>query len=202
MARYILTISCCFLLLTLLSACTFPTAHIGVVEGNYRFNKGDFVGATVAYVRAGEILRTRSFNAYQRILYDLGNTYRALGEVVPAMETLEAVRGGEDAVLAFRREFNLGCMEYDRGMYQEAATHFIAALRINAASREAKMNLELAVRKAEAAAAGVGEGPSQTKKQQRSPAQADRILRYIHSKEEEVWESLRPRRASSGVQDW
>ena len=183
----------------LLCSCGPPGAYLHVVEGNHRYKKGDFVGATIAYSRALAAAPDRRADpAMQRVVYNLGNTYSALGEVGPALETLDGALAGEDRDLAFRIRFNLGYMEYQRGRYENAAHHFVGALKVRPGDRDAKMNLELAVGKLQGGVSPSGESVERAG----AGDQAIRILEYIYTKEEGVWESLEPDTPSVTAENW
>jgi tetratricopeptide (TPR) repeat protein len=166
-----------------------PATYVHVVGGNHRYNSGDFVGATISYSRAvSAAAGRRSEPPLQRVAYNLGNAYYSVGEPGPALETLAATVAGLDAELAFRSYFNLGYMEYQRGRYEAAADHFVAALSVRPGDHDAKINLEITMLKLQGGVPAGGEPTGATE----AADQAIRILEYIHTKEEGVWESLEP----------
>lgn len=203
MARRVLVaaarVAACAAACAALCCCAPPVTYIRVLEGNHRYNKGDFVGATISYARAiAAATGRRSEPPMQRVVYNLGNSYYAVGESDPALQTLSAMAAGADAELAFRTRYNLGYMEYQRGRYEAAADHFVAALQYRPSDRDAKINLEITMQKLRGGASATGEptGPTDAEDQ------ALRILEYIHTKEEGVWESLEPDRAPLTADTW
>ena len=139
----------CFLGLTaILYSCSWPGAPLGapysVLNGNYRFNRGEEVLATYHYLQADD----EAANPW--VLYNLGNVYLSLGELDPGVHTLEQARRGQiDGTrrqvgdLLFRIAFNLGVAHYDKLEYAEAAAAFVEALKMKSGSWDAKINLEL-----------------------------------------------------------
>ena len=125
-----------------------------VLEGNWAFGRGDFVAATIGYLRADA-----NPVAPGRIRYDLGNVYLALGEREAARDTLDealefaspltgSTDAGDTAVL-HRAAFNLGNLAYRRGDYRQAVELYIVSLRARPDASAAKINLELALARAE-----------------------------------------------------
>lgn len=155
--------------------------HARVLAGNLRFARGETTRAIVAYKRVGD-----RFAAYATL--NLAVTYAALGEEDAAERLLaELARGGHtDAELLFRVSFDRADLAFARGDYRAAVLGYRAALAVRAGDRDAKRNLELALRRmasarAPAAApveepAGIGDGAAQ-------------LLRFAMQQEDTVWSS-------------
>jgi tetratricopeptide (TPR) repeat protein len=133
----------------LLSSCGQP--DLLVLSGNLRHGNGDYGKATVAYLNA---LERAGDDAAPYVMYDLANVYAALGEPAAARDTIGRALDGEGKELLFRARFNLGTLEYEQGRFEEAARSFAEALRSKPADVDAKVNLELALRKVQAASPG------------------------------------------------
>ncbi len=131
----------------MLVSCARP--DLLVLHGNLRHGNGDYGKATVVYLAA---LEKAARDAAPYVEYDLGNVYAALGEPAAARDTIGRALDGKGNELLFRARFNLGTLEYEQGRFEEAARSFAEALRHKPADVDAKVNLELALRKVQAAA--------------------------------------------------
>ena len=132
--------------------------------------RGDYVRATINYLGAGGAAQQ------PHLAYNLGNTYLALGEIDAGVERLLSVVDSRDRELLWRVAFNLGHARYQAGRYLQAAHHFRAALLLAPESRDAKVNLELALRKVRAAQPRLEQDPGAAAG---AAAQAARILDFI-----------------------
>ena len=166
-----------------LTSCSKLGPYLHVAEGARAYAGGDYQQANIAYIEAG---RSEGFEEW--IAYDLGTVYYALGEVDAAESEWRIASGTLDEELSYRVLFNYGVLLYGRGSYAEAYEKFRNALEINPSGVEAKINLELTIKKMEvsdgksAPAAG-----SQTAGE--SNGEIDRIMNYLKKMEGEVWES-------------
>ena len=145
MARYLLsTAPAVALLLLLLALGGGRQPLLATLAGNYAHLRGDYVHATANYLHAG------GDREQPHPAYNLGNTYLALGEIEAGVERLLSVAHEDDRELLWRTAFNLGHARYQAGHYLQAAHHFRDALLLAPDSVDAKVNLELALRKARA----------------------------------------------------
>ena len=141
MARYVLsTASALLVALLALLVGGRGEPRLAIVEGNYDFARGDLVRATQHYRRAAA-----SESRY--LAYNMGNAYLDLGEIDAGVERLLYASRSADPELRWRAAFNLGHAHYQAGRYAEAALHFRDALLIAPKSSDAKVNLELALRR-------------------------------------------------------
>ncbi len=175
--------------------------EIEVVQGNYRYRQGQYAEATIHYLRALEHGRYPGF-----LFYNLGNVYYSLGETEPALDTLvRASVAEEDHELLFRSNFNLGNIYYELGEYEKAVNHYIQALKADAGEIDAKINLELALKKADSSS---GERDVQERAEISRPPQNElreshqRILGLIERKENENWRMRREQTAEERELDW
>ena len=91
--------------------------------GLFYFKTGHFEAAVEAFTRVAE-LRPDSAQAFQR----LGTAYLALGDKARAQETLErAIAITPDAA----SYSNIGTIHYSEGRFEEAATNYREAIRLN-----------------------------------------------------------------------
>ena len=148
MARYLLSTApaVALLLLLILALGGGQQPRLATLAGNYAHVRGDYVRATINYLHAG------GDREQPHLAYNLGNTYLALGEIDAGVERLLSVAREDDRELAWRTAFNLGHARYQSGHYLQAAHHFRDALLLAPESLDAKVNLELALSKARAAA--------------------------------------------------
>ncbi len=193
-------------------------ATFWVLAGNRQARNGDSLGATWRYHRALEALEEggrepgapRGGSAVDRgrVAYDLAGVYSALGELEAALRMTEralehrASQGG-DAELLFRASFNLGLLEYALGRYSQAAAACIRALQVKPGSWPAKVNLELCLKRMQAAAStprsSPGQPPASAPRAELAPG--DRaVLDALRRKEKTVWQTGES--PSGPQQDW
>ena len=188
-------------ILTVMTIVSCGRPELEVVQGNYRYRQGEYAEATIHYLRA---LESRRHHGY--LFYNLGNVYYSLGETEPALETLvRATVAEDDKELLLRSNFNLGNIYFELGEYEKAVTHYIQALQADATEIDAKINLELALKKAESA---TGERDVQKRVESAAPTRSDhkeshqRILGLIERKENENWRMSREQTAEERELDW
>jgi tetratricopeptide (TPR) repeat protein len=191
--------------LLLLASCASP--RLNVLTGNYRYSRGEYPQAVIRYFEAVEKERYLAFLAY-----NLGNAYYALGESLAAVETLEGVlaeasteafaseynRGNTNNLL-FRTHFNLGVVYFEQGLYEEAVSQFIEALRIRPGDLGTKIDLEVALKKLDSRGRGPeteGDGPSSLSDD------LEEALRFVQEKEKRIWRSLSPSEQQEWEDDW
>jgi len=80
--------------------------------------------------------------------YNTGNVYEKLGEPDYAWSSFQALFRPRPE-LRFAAHFNLGNIYFERGEFDSAFAEYKDALRIKPASRDAKRNLEITVKKIE-----------------------------------------------------
>ena len=188
------------LLLTalLLGACRGENSSLLVLQGNTLFNRGEDVLATYSYLRAEREIENPGRRS--TLAYDLGGVFLSLGESEAAAEELERslTLPGADARLRFRAAFNLGVAYYDLEDYRMSAQMFARALTVDAASWDAKINLELALKSLRTERATVPR--EQAVPQREAREELDDVLQNLHAKEVPVWEKGLP--GAAGVPDW
>ncbi len=110
--------------------------------GNRLFEQGKYQEAEKAYIDAQGDAPGKS-----ELLYNLGNTLLKQKKYDQALQALRQAIGKGDKGLQAKAWFNSGDALFDKADYQDAAQAFIQALRINPGDRDAKQNLELALKK-------------------------------------------------------
>ncbi len=196
MARYILALGV-LLISLLLSSCGESEVYIRVLEGNYAFSRGDYMLANFDYIRASR------FGVFlPRIRYNTGNVYHALGESEAALRLWLEAEDPEDEELLYRIYFNRGVLHYEQGEYEEAYTSFRRALKFRPADREAKINLEYALRK-QALEEGGGE-PSVSDSKEEGSVDDDgrRILEYVQRSAPVHTDFASEKMEEGEVKDW
>jgi tetratricopeptide (TPR) repeat protein len=180
-----------------LAGCGRIADYALVVEANRLHERGDYQGAIVSYLRAGN----EAFPA--TVDYDLANVYARLGEYGAAAELYAAARREGDRAIAADARFNEGIAFYERGGYEEAWKAFRAALAGadpgGRFARDARRNLELAWRAWKKSSLASPQGISATA---RGPAGGDESeLRLLQRLETGRW---RPGNAEapSGASDY
>lgn len=163
-------------------------SRLRVAYGNYKYIQGEYGQATISYIRALKSAEASPARARDRsvLYYNLGNVYHALGETISATNTLSrAVSAGDWDELESRANFNLGNIYYELGHYDRAAEHYIASLVADPNDIDAKINLELALKRMS------GEAESEIEVQAAKPLSEryQKMLRLIQRREEKTWRS-------------
>lgn len=141
MARYVLSTAPALLLaLLLLLVAGGRQPHVAVLEGNYDWARGDAARAIRHYRGAGR-------GGSHVVAYNLANARLALGDTDAALDMLQRIPADVHPELRRRVAFNLGHAHYRAGRYREAALHFRDALSYGPESADARINLELALRR-------------------------------------------------------
>ncbi|MCL1818154.1 MAG: tetratricopeptide repeat protein [Spirochaetaceae bacterium] len=168
---------CIPLLALLFAGC--GSVYVEVTQGNYHYGRGSYQKAIVSYLRA---LETEKYTEW--VEYNLGNAYNSLGETQAALAVWEKAGLTQDPDLQFHIAYNKGCLYYELGKYREACGEFRHALRLEPSAVDAKINLELSLRKM----ASGGEPASQMKAEgQGAGDEGGRILDYVKRKEGTKW---------------
>jgi Ca-activated chloride channel family protein len=196
MERYLLIILAAATLV-LSASCSRLPAYFDVLEGNYAFSRGEYQTANYEY-----ILARRKGEDYDRILYNIGNVYHALGEGQAALEKWENARDEEDRALVYRIAFNRGVLFYELGRYSEAYTMFRKALKLHPEDVEAKTNLEYCLRKLNTDNEGEPQRSSGTDAQSRLSDDGKRILEYIERSAPTLLQPDRAEPDSPQGKDW
>lgn len=183
-----------FLLVILLASCGGKNPYIEVVKGNYYYGRGMYQASVVAYLKA---LEEGAHTAWIR--YNLGNVYHSLGEAEAAMGMWKEAESAQEHELLFNTSFNRGTLLFELGKYREAYDEFRHALEIDPSRVEAKINLELALRK-------IGGGSQQSQSHGDQPPKKredpDRILDYVKKKEANRWKASDRLDLSNGKDDY
>ncbi len=172
------------------------SADLLVLRGNLSARNGEYGRATVAYLAAFE---KASRAAAPYVEYDLGNVYASLGEPAAARDTITRALEGQGRELLFRAQFNLGALEYEQGRFEDAANSYVEALRQKPGDVDAKVNLELALRKMHA---GAAQREISTASAQRIDRRTSEILDIARQKETHAWQSAPRQPAPEKGNDW
>ena len=163
----------------LLAGCGMNNVYVDVIQGNYHYGRGHYQQAIVSYLRA---LETEKHTEW--VEYNLGNAYHSLGETEAALAVWETAGLTQAPALQFHIAYNKGCLYYELGKYREAYGEFRHALRLRPSAVDAKINLELSLRKM----ASGGDPASQTKIGSIGAGdESGRILDYVRRKEGTKW---------------
>ncbi|HUV07639.1 MAG TPA: tetratricopeptide repeat protein [Spirochaetia bacterium] len=179
-----------------LSGCGRPMFE--VIHGNYRFTQGEFAQATISYMKA-----LGDTDQKQVLYYNLGNVYHALGEIEPAISSLDrAHSGAEDQELRSRAHFNLGNIFYELGEYDRAVSHYIDALSARPNDVETKVNLELALKKMSSDRVEKQESTAGVQRRKPLDKEYQSILSLVKEKEEKLWQSQHTGETERFPNDW
>ena len=198
MARYFLIIISIILFFSFCS-CGFREPIIEVLDGNYRYLRGDFTGATISYIKA---LENGTMETW--IHYNLGNVFNALGETEAAVEELNIASHAKNRELLFRSQFNLGNISFRLGKYKDAVEYYKKAVKAKSNNLDAKINLELAVKKMEKEEAlnQISNSEKPEKKQIVNTEKTENLLNYVKQKEAAVWRSINHASSKEQEEDW
>ena len=130
------------LVLTGLPAAYADSAASKNKQGNRLFQEGKYEDAQKAYVEAHAQAPDKP-----EILYNVGNSLIKQKKYDQALQSLRQAVAKADRGLQASGWYNSGNALYEAGNYQDAAQAYIQALRSNPSDRDAKHNLELALRK-------------------------------------------------------
>lgn len=111
-------------------------------EGNRLFAQGKYQDAEKAYLEAQASMPGRP-----ELSYNLGNSLIKQQKFDQALQALHQAVSKGDKSLQVKGWYNVGNALFDMGNFQNSAQAYIQALRLNPADRDAKHNLELALRK-------------------------------------------------------
>lgn len=205
-------------LVAVLTSCGGSGAIIQVLRGNLAYDRGEYQSALVHYMTA---LGDEASGAW--VQFNIGNVYYALGEHEAALrvwqEARDTVSGetgapGRSALdLIHATSYNRGVLLYQQGRYAPAYEEFRYALSVNNRSTAAKANLEIALRKLQAAeaasagepasgAGGLSETPPPGGEEEGPGDQTLRILEYVRRKEARQWFANRDAEQQAQSQDW
>jgi tetratricopeptide (TPR) repeat protein len=176
----------------LFSSCSAARVYVGVARARNDYARGEYQAAN------RRLIAVSGFQAFAPwISYDLGTVYYALGEPAAAAETWIETDPSVSVELAFRREFNLGVLDYESGAFSDAYDRFRAALALDPGSIEAKINLELSLERTR-------EEVTLVPKRSLSPPgpDVDRLLQYVERLELREWFSTDRIEPVEGARDW
>ena len=111
-------------------------------EGNLLYQQKNYPGALDKYVEANDGKAHR-----QELAYNLANTFYQQQKYPEALSELEKALGTGDSPLNEKIYFNRGNTFFQMGKYQEAIESYKKALERAPSDKEAKHNLELALKK-------------------------------------------------------
>lgn len=179
MARLVLTASLTVVAVVLIVAMNGRgDPVVATLEGNYAYSKGDYVGATIRYLQIDDHLVEDDLRR-AHLDFNLANVYVSLGELEPGWATLRAAAEWQVPELQVAIAYNLGGVLFQLGRYKEAAAAFRDALLGDPSFDDAKVNLELALRKM-ATATDAAEQSEVTAKERAGTAV---VLEFIRGRE-------------------
>ncbi len=111
-------------------------------EGNRLFHQGKYQEAEKYYMDAEVQAPGRP-----ELLYNLGNSLIRQKKYEQALQSLRQASSKGDKGLKENSWYNSGNALFEMGNYKDSAQAYIQALRVNPTDRDAKHNLELALRK-------------------------------------------------------
>jgi Ca-activated chloride channel homolog len=110
--------------------------------GNRLFEQGNYQEAEKAYLDAQARMPGKP-----ELSYNLGNSLIKQKKYDQALQSLRLALSRGDKALQANSWYNAGNALYDMGNFRDSAQAFIQSLRLNPSDRDAKHNLELALKK-------------------------------------------------------
>lgn len=166
-----------------LGSCGRADTYLQVLRGNYAYGRGDFQEATVMYVQAAEERMFADIMAY-----NLGTVYHALGESEAALEQWDAAKLTGNEELLPDVLYNEGVLRYAGGDYHEAYRLFRRVLEMDPLRRDARINLEYALKKM-SAREQAPRSVQPASGEETGAGNLERVLQYVERKEETLWGS-------------
>jgi Ca-activated chloride channel homolog len=132
-------------------------------QGNKLYGEGKYQESEKAYLGAQGIEPGRP-----ELLYNMGNALLRQKKYDQAVQALHQAVNKGNRGLQGSAWYNIGNALFENGKYKESADAFVQTLKVNPADREAKHNLELALRRLQQqkSQSSAGGGPQQDKQQQ------------------------------------
>ena len=128
-----------------------------------------------------------STNRKNSYTHKIANTYLSVGELEAGInQLLKLDKGLEDKNLKENVLFNLGNAHYEIGEYLKSAEYFRDVLEINPGAYDAKINLEISLKKIRAGVI------SQEKDTQLNAAQSVRILEFVRRHQKPIAPNIPP----------
>ena len=189
------------ILLSVVTGCKIDSGRLRVLRGNYYYRHGDYDKSLLDYFHLLSA-KERSTDEGKAILkYDIGNVYFMLGEFDAAVGKYLGLIESKFSEVRFRASFNLGCIYYQSGDFNEAARFFRKALFEKPADIDTKINLELTLKKLLKAEE---EKPVDRKNTKRGDMQntALKLLEHVSVMEEKFWRSRVSKDTSKEYTDW
>ena len=112
--------------------------------GNRFFEQGKYLDAEKAYLDAQVLMPGKP-----ELSYNLGNSLIRQQKYDQALQSLRLALSRGDKTLQAHSWYNAGNAMFDMGKFQDSVQAYIQSLRLNPADRDAKHNLELALKKME-----------------------------------------------------
>lgn len=194
-------------------------AQAPVNAADEAWRAGDLRRAAELYLR-----QVQSAEAGERVWFNLGTAAMAIGDTATARQALDRVARSVDPDLRFRALYNLGLLALRVGIRDPAAREeqmeiarqrYREALLLRPGDRDAKWNLELAVKLTPPPATGGGSGPTggsggggeaEQAPAALSPGQAEQILNSMAEEERRTILNRNRRRQQGrevrGWRDW
>jgi Ca-activated chloride channel family protein len=111
-------------------------------QGNKLYGEGKYQESEKAYLGAQGVEPGRP-----ELLYNMGNALLKQKKYDQAVQALHQAVNKGNRGLQGSAWYNLGNALFENGKYKESADAFVQTLKVNPADREAKHNLELALRR-------------------------------------------------------
>jgi Ca-activated chloride channel family protein len=171
-----------------------PSAH--VLSGNMSYSRGQYQKSILQYFAADDVMSAGNDIVY----HNLANVYYALGEGDAALRTWSLAEESTDNIeVLFRIAFNRGVLYYNRGHYDEAYRSFRAALKLNPADIDTKINLEESLLRIPSTIPQNSPAPNPPEGEKSRSSR--HLLDYVQRKEADAW-SEQPDVYQDTVEDW
>lgn len=170
-----------------------------IVLANDAFNRGNYQDALQTYWN----MKTKGVGV-QRMMYNIGCVYRALGETDSAEQIWEGVDAARDQDLLFRLAYNRGNLAFEKGDFRKAYQFFRQALTLQPNDVNSKHNLELSLQRLQGVlnTSSASRGNQDSQVESRMRQEAEIVLDFIKRLEGSQWQSQNIQNERQGFSDW
>lgn len=198
--KKISAVSMVFCLFTM-SSCTVRTkGAAAVLSGTWDWNQQKWANATAKFLQVSEdakVAGDKELNDYA--VFNLGATYLAMNEDDAALKRFKEIPEDATNELRYAAFYNIGIIFYKKADYDSAAEYFKRALAVDSKQRNAKINLELSIRNAEAKKSNQNEIAAKSASVSQEQTVDQSIFNRIKENDLNQWKSSENDSDSSGL---
>lgn len=183
-------IFCVFSLLSFTSCSPRVEGAAKILSGTWSWNQQKWADATSCFLNVSESALAcddKELNEYA--VFNLGATYLSMNEDEAALKRFKEISENAPKELRYSAFYNMGIIHYKKTDYESAAEYFKKALCVDSKQREAKINLELSIRNANAKEKVSEDLESSASKLSQPSDMGDSIFNRIRENDMNQWRS-------------